>query len=164
MLILRVGMKDKTGVVDMKRNGFTIIELMIVIVVAGILIGIAIPSFRTIYTRNALTRGEALVLNNVLNTKIRAAADTLDWWIIYKVTGAGEHTITSIAVGDTIASKIDTLPDGVAFTDGSLDLTFEFHRDGTASSSGLDTFSIKGKSARTITFKLVSQIGEVRKQ
>ena len=38
-----------------KLNGFTLVELMVTLIVLGILLGLAVPSFMNLYNRNKLT-------------------------------------------------------------------------------------------------------------
>lgn len=142
-----------------EKRGFTIIELMVVIVIAGILIGVAIPSFRILYSRNAITRGEALILNTVLEVKSKASSGTKSWEII--LDGPTDSISTQPKGGPVATTK--SLPQGVEFTNGSLNLTFEFFRDGTAvSTTGVNTFSIQDDNGRQKTLELIPQIGEVK--
>ena len=143
----------------MKIKGFTLIELMVVIVVVGIILGIAIPSFRLMYIRNTINKGKALIQNVVIKAKSYAATGTSDWRIEFQVVG-GEHSVSLGPIGGAI-TEVDTLPGGCTFSNPGIALTFEFYRDGTASSSAEDTFSIK-RGNRKILFTLIKQIGEVK--
>jgi prepilin-type N-terminal cleavage/methylation domain-containing protein len=145
----------------MKKLGFTLIELMVVIVVAGILIGVAIPSFRALYSRNSISRGEALILNTILQVKSRASSGSTSWEVIFDGTS---NTVSTQPKGGPVATN-ENLPHGVEFTGGAgWDLTFEFFRDGTATSStGVNTFSISDiNNNMEKTFELIPQIGEVK--
>lgn len=143
----------------MKKVGFTLIELMVVIVIAGILIGVAIPSFRILYSRNSITRGEALILNTILEVKSKASSSSTNWEIIFD---GSTNTISTQPKGGPVATN-ENLPHGITYTNPGLNLTFEFFRDGTATSStGVDTFSIKDDNGRHKTLELIPQTGEVK--
>lgn len=141
----------------MKRNGFTLIELMIVIVVAGILIGIAIPSFNVMYKRNRLGSSKAKITDFVLRAKSHAASGTQDWQIIF----TGPKTLSMGPVGQP-PSETGQLCYGIEYSNPMLNLTFAFNRDGTASSNGALFFSIKNDKGQSILFTLIPQIGEVK--
>jgi len=90
-----------------KRSGFTIIELMIVIVIVAILVSLAYPSYVQ-YVRKA-KRGEAqqLLLNWAINQEIWrsnniAYTDTLvpthdDYGFLASDVGAATYTLTATA-------------------------------------------------------------------
>jgi len=146
----------------MKRKGFTLIELIVVVVVMGVVVGIAIPSFRAMNERRGLSRGKGMVFNAVLGAKARAASDTVGWELLFDGTNATAHTISWSQVGVALASKVDTLPRRCFYAQ-PLTLTFVFNRDGSAQSpSGVDTFSLTNNRNEQIHFTLIPQIGEVR--
>lgn len=143
----------------MKRRGFTMIELMIVVVVAAVVVGIAIPSFNAVSKRNPLYKGKGMIQDAILDAKVRAATGTSDWRVIFS---GYRNTIKSGPLGGII-TDVRTLPVGCTFSSSSLSLTYEFFRDGTANSSGgLNEFSIENDRGEAVSFVLVGQIGEVK--
>ena len=84
--------------VSKRRSGFTLIEMMVVLVIAAILLAVGVPSFRTLiqnqrmtttvnefFAAAALTRSEALQ-RGVQVRMVPADADGSDWqqgWIVF---------------------------------------------------------------------------------
>lgn len=156
MLHIYSEMNGRKGVI-MKRKGFTLLELMIVIVVAGIITAIAIPSFNAMYKRNRIYNAKATILNTILLAKSNVATSLVDWQVIF----TGPNTI---AVGPVGGSPIETknFPTGVEYANAGLSLIFTFSRDGTASGAPQDSFAIKNDKGQVISFVLIPQIGEVK--
>ena len=106
-----------------KRTGFTIIELMIVIMIVAILISLAYPSYVG-YVRKA-KRGEAqqLLLNWAINEEIwrsnnTAYTDTLvpthdDYTFVASNVGAATYTLTATAASGNGQEK-DKARDGTS--------------------------------------------------
>lgn len=55
-----------------KLNGFTLVELMVTLIVLGILLGLAVPSFMNLYNRNKLTTSANKVTAAVNAARIAA--------------------------------------------------------------------------------------------
>jgi|GEM_PF-3430084 len=144
----------------MKREGFTLIEMMIVIIIIGIMTAIAVPSFQAMNERNALEKGRALIQDTVLRAKSHAATGIQDWQIFFD---GPNNQILSGPLG-LPATVTETLPRRCKFSNAALALTFEFYRDGTANSNPIAnlSFSIENDKKAGVLFTLVPQIGEVK--
>jgi len=81
----------------MKTKGFTLIELMIVVVIIGILVAIAMPNF----TRMTINAKEAAVKSNCRTTQLAAE----DFAIQNDAVYAADMTSTTIG-GDTIVNML----------------------------------------------------------
>ena len=145
---------------NMKRRGFTLIELMVIIVVMGIITAIAIPSFRAMNARRGLSNGKALIMNSVLLVKSNAASGTTGWQILFQ---GGTNNLFIGPIGSP-ATIIKTLPNNCDFSNAGLSVAFEFYRNGKADSNPADSlsFSIKNNRNESFLFTLIPQIGEVR--
>ncbi len=106
----------------MKTNtskGFTLIELIMVIVILGILAAVAVPKFFSI-TTEAHTKNKEAVIGNVKSGLQLFAANKL------VKTGSRSFPMGDTAVLDSI---LDEQPDG--WTYNSADSTLTYDADGT---------------------------------
>jgi type IV fimbrial biogenesis protein FimT len=130
-----------------RTRGFTLLELMFTLALAGVLLGVGIPSFRTMIANNRLTtetnqfvtainfaRSEAITRNSAV-TFCRAAAETDDecetddepWnaWIVLN------------AAGDVLRNgKVTRYGDAIFVTSDLTDQTITFSSDGMARTGG----------------------------
>jgi type IV fimbrial biogenesis protein FimT len=78
-----------------KQSGFTIVELMITVVIAGIVLAFGVPNFRQFMTENRtvthvnnlitalnLARGEAITRGVVVDVRPLVAGDWTDGWVV----------------------------------------------------------------------------------
>lgn len=125
-------------------HGFTLIELLVTLAVAGVLITVAVPSFKTTFQDNRQVAG----INELLGTLLFARSEAItenksitvcassdqescgtNWgkgWIVYAPSGS---TITPLRVHSALDSS-NTLT-----TDSGLGSSFSFKGNGTTDSA-----------------------------
>ena len=92
----------------MKKRGFTLVEIMIVVAIIGLLAAIAIPSFTKIRAesrKSACQNGQRMV------------RDAVDQWAMANNVAEGDPTSTVVASGSTVLDYIKggalpTCPEG----------------------------------------------------
>src|SRR6266550_7140432 len=109
----------------MKRiqQGFTLIELMIVVAIVGILAAIALPAYQDYVIRSKMSEGEAAIA--ACKTSIQEYASSHSAWPT-DVTSAGCSTTASQYVGSldvTNAGKITAVAHNTGIPDCNLVLT-----------------------------------------
>lgn len=118
-----------------KRKGFTLIELMVVILIVGILAAVAIPIMRGRIDSAKWSEGKAGA--GSIRTAARAfcAEKGPDWggtWANVTLTDLG-FSITAAAGGGDL--------DGKYFTDEAYDLTFNGYNDYLVTVTAVDSLS-----------------------
>jgi type IV fimbrial biogenesis protein FimT len=109
------------------NNGFTLIEAMITIAVAGILLSIAIPSFSKMIERNRISSATSEFMAAMMLTRSEAVTRTIPVSICPSDTGTScNTTLNNYAKGWVIFSDCDA--DGVIDTAAT---TCDFDGDGT---------------------------------
>ncbi|PHR67088.1 GspH/FimT family pseudopilin [Alcanivorax sp.] len=153
----------KTGFKSRNQFGFTIIELMVTIAVAGVLLTIAVPAFNGLQARSALrstaadfitavntARVQAVSLRTTVTLKPKSGTDWKSGWVIeYPASVTTEENQEFLPKG---TSKIES-DDGLS--------KIEFRNNGLTN-AGLAKFSLcddrTGEEGRAIT---VSPFGKI---
>lgn len=157
------------------NTGFTLIELMVTIAIAGILIGVAIPNFTSIIISNRLTtsanelvtalslaRSEAV--KRGINVTVRRKGGTSTQWesgwdIFVDVNGNNVNDGT-----DTLLRSYDALPNGYTLRTGnSRYKDYAAYLPSGLGVSGNDTFRLcNGTDKATSRAIIINFIGRAR--
>lgn len=124
----------------LRSGGFTLIELMIGIAVAGVLLALAVPSFQNLTANNAL-RSSTADLITAINTA-RAQAVNLRVDVVLEETGSSWSDGWKIKYG---AGTVET--DQTFTPSGSVTVT-------QVSGSGALTFTPSGMMSSAVTFEI----------
>ena len=136
------------------RGGFTMIEMLLVIVIAGLMMGIAIPTFLKFSDKNAIN--SAAVAVSTMNSRARLSAvqrgrttrlmiqpSSNQMWIVsMNVAGTGYDTLGSV---ENLNTRF-----GITFTTSSTSISYTPRGIGTATTSTTIILS-KGTKADTLT-------------
>jgi prepilin-type N-terminal cleavage/methylation domain-containing protein len=146
----------------MKKKGFTIIELIVVIVIAGILSLLAIPAFRGLFVKSRLeeTRNDVIAFYQMVNRY--ATSEGVNY--ILEVD-AGVDSLRCMKEGlATVRDRIG-LRSGLDLTGATI--TFTVQSDGfVRDNDGVRNFSIYDSDTRNTLAFYISPLGvmEVNKK
>lgn len=142
------------------NKGFTLVELMIVLAIAAILAGVAVPSFQSLIRDNALTseanqfvsaihfaRSEALKRSN----SVTLTANTTGKWQYGWSVGDGVDTLRNYAAlsgTSTLTSTSSTITyRGTGFISGNSAITLDLCDDRTGETGRRISISVTGRAS-----------------
>ena len=167
------------------RLGYTLMELMVTITIAGILLSIAIPNFTSIISSNRLTtyanelvtalnfaRSEAI--KRAVQVTVRNKGASKHWesgWTVFVDNDAsnnfnddGDATLCEVGE-DCLLRTFDALPSGYTITTGNSAYKdyASYVSSGHSKSGVVDTFKLCKGTDKTISRQIIiSSIGRAR--
>ena len=149
----------------MNKNGFTLIEMMVVISIIILVSVVAVPSITPFLKGQGLSKGARIVQASALATRSMAINSREIRRLVF------DSTYSKLSIIDKNANVLEReefLPNNIEFGTGDVTWTVgtstvSFDPNGTADTStlGTDTVIIQDKQGNTKNLKIISYTGQI---
>ena len=143
-----------------RSSGFTVTELMVTIGVAGILMGIAVPSLLSWLPTLRLSSASRQVAADLQLARMRAISQNVPFGLNFATNGASSYVVFRDSNNNTVfdAGELDrgpfSLPEGITV---SAAMCLVFQARGTASSTGTITLQ-NGSATQGVVVSVVGRV------
>ena len=137
-----------------KGNGFTLVELMIVIAVMGIMTAIAIPSYQTFMAQRRLNGAAREVMSDLMAARMKAIKVNRDVRVDFSTGGGSQYTI-DVGDAEAVTKNVQNHYSGVTVQSTVTSVIFK-----STGWAGANTIIVNNSlGSKTIT---ISTAGRVR--
>ena len=109
-------MKDGNNV-DMRKSGFTLIEMIVVIAIMAIMLGIAVPAFLGMTPRSSLKTAARDIISNLQLARVEALRGRTTWAVQFDTDNARYRILDDDGTDDTWNTTDDHVFKTVNFSD-----------------------------------------------
>ncbi|MEJ1296967.1 MAG: GspH/FimT family pseudopilin [Candidatus Sedimenticola sp. (ex Thyasira tokunagai)] len=146
-----------------KSKGMTLVELMVTLAVGGILLAIAVPSYRTMVQNNRLAAGAnefvssmSLARSEALKRRADVTVTATDSSVAGNELGKGGW---EVKVGTTILKKVSAFSSGITFNSTGNNSSYTYSANGGASGSDtIDLCTGSGETGRQISLSATGRV------
>ena len=104
--------------IPVNEKGFSLVELLIVIVIIGILATIAVPKFDFLLKKNRLASSTSTITSNFYIARMKAVNESEPYGIKFNLTQDGEINIVRDPYGEAVVTgETSRIEDGITFSE-----------------------------------------------
>ncbi|MEJ1464682.1 MAG: GspH/FimT family pseudopilin [Candidatus Sedimenticola sp. (ex Thyasira tokunagai)] len=146
-----------------KSKGMTLVELMVTLAVGGILLAIAVPSYRTMVQNNRLAAGA----NEFVSSMSLARSEALKRRTDITVTAADSSTAGNewgkggwtVKEGATLLKTVPAFSGDITFNSTGNNSSFTYSADGSANASDtIDLCTGSGETGRQVSLSATGRV------
>ena len=148
---------------DLRKSGFTVLELIVAIGIAMVVMGIAVPSFMTWLPTLRLSSGARQVATDLQVARMKAISQNVKFRITFGTLPSASYQLERDTNSDgtyDLPGELDSgpfsLPDGITIT--AVVGTPEFQPRGTASSTSTITVRNGNDETKSVQVAIVGRV------